>query len=173
MNLFELEILRFINNNLTNTVFDSIFAFISVLGNKGILWIIITLVFLMLKKTRKAGICCALSLIMCLVLGNGILKPIVGRIRPYDFDASLNIIIPLLSDASFPSGHTLAAFAFASSASIYFKKYRYIIYTAAVLMGISRIYLCVHYPTDVLAGVIIGCFLGFVSHKICKRFIKI
>ena len=172
MNSFETEILKFINQTISNSFLDGIFVFVSEVGNKGILWIIITVIFLMFNKTRKAGICCAISLIMCLAVGNGILKPVIGRIRPYDFDTSLKIIIPMLSDASFPSGHTLAAFAFASSASIHLRKYRLVFFAAATLMGISRIYLCVHYPTDVIAGAVIGYGFGIISNKICERFIR-
>ncbi len=169
MNYIEAEILKYIASHISNPFFDSFFAFVSMLGNKGAIWIFLTLVMLMFKKTRKAGICCALSLVICLVLGNLILKPLVGRIRPYNFDTQIQIIIPPLLDASFPSGHTMAAFAFAVSLRRYFKKAGAFALIASVFMGLSRIYLSVHYPTDVLAGAVIGIGFGILSYKICER----
>lgn len=169
MNYIEAEILKYIASMVSNPFFDGLFEFISILGNKGALWIILSLAMLMFKKTRKAGICCALSLVICLILGNLILKPLVGRIRPYNFDKEIQIIIPPLLDGSFPSGHTMASFAFASSLRKYFKKAGLFALIVAVFMGLSRIYLCVHYPTDVLAGALFGIGFGMISYKINER----
>ncbi len=166
MNLFEIEILKAISGFLSNDFLDAFFKFVSFLGNKGAVWIIASVVMCIFPKTRKIGICSAISLLLCLVLGNMILKPLIGRIRPYEFDTGLNIIIPILKDASFPSGHTMAAFAFASSVGLGFKKYGIFLYAFAVLMGFSRIYLCVHYPTDVFFGALFGVAFGVCSHKI-------
>ncbi len=169
MNYIEAEILKYIASHVSNPFFDGLFSFISMLGNKGALWIILTLCMLIFKKTRKAGICCALSLAICLVLGNIILKPLVGRIRPYNFDTDIQIIIPPLLDASFPSGHTMASFAFAVALRKYFKNAGLFALIASVFMGLSRIYLCVHYPTDVIAGALFGIGFGIISYKICER----
>lgn len=173
MNYIEAEILKYISSFISNPFFDGFFVFVSFLGNKGALWIILTAVMLIFKKTRKAGICCALSLIICLILGNIILKPLIGRIRPYNFDSDIQIIIPPLFDGSFPSGHTMAAFAFAASLRKYFKKAGRFAIIVAIFMGLSRIYLCVHYPTDVLAGTLLGIGFGILSYKICERLFPI
>lgn len=169
MNGFEVEILKFINSIFSHSILDKVFSFISFLGNKGAVWILITAILLIFPKTRKAGLCASLALIFCLVIGNGILKPLVDRARPYDFDNSLKIIIPKLKDGSFPSGHTMAAFAFASAVSLHFKKWAICVYSAASLMALSRLYLMVHYPTDVFFGVVFGLVFGFVSFKLTKR----
>ncbi len=166
MNVFEIEILRFINSNLSNKILDTVFVTISRLGDKGAVWIVCTILLCMFPKTRKAGICASFSLLLCLFAGNMILKPLFDRMRPYEFDTTLKIIIPLLKDGSFPSGHTMAAFAFAHSVGLCFKKYRLFLFAFATLMGLSRIYLCVHYPTDVLFGFIFGICFGILSHKI-------
>ena len=166
MNYIEIQILKLINTSINCAAADTIFKFISFLGNKGILWIILTLILLISPKSRKAGICSAISLIICLFLGNMILKPLFGRIRPYDFDPAIMTIIPHLHDPSFPSGHTMAAFAFASSVSSFYKKSRPYLYGSAVLMGVSRVYLYMHYPTDVLFGALFGMCFGAVSIKI-------
>ena len=170
MNVFEIEILQFINSNLSNRILDAVFVTMSRLGDKGALWIICALILCIFPKTRKAGICASISLILCLFVGNLILKPIFDRMRPYEFDTSLKIIIPLLKDASFPSGHTMAFFAFAHSVGLCYKKYRVILFVFAALMGLSRIYLCVHFPTDVLFGVIFGICFAILSHKIYTLF---
>ncbi len=166
MNLFEIQILKYINEFIGNDFLDNIFKFISRLGDKGAIWIIITLILCLIRKTRKAGIISAVSLVLCLMVGNIILKPLFDRMRPYEFDNTLNIIIPLLKDGSFPSGHTMAAFAFAASVGMCFKKYRVCLYASAVLMGLSRIYLCVHYPSDVIFGAVFGICYAFTADKI-------
>ncbi len=173
MNAFEIDILKAINSYISCDFLDGVFIFISTIGNKGAVWIAIAIGLLFFKKTRKWGVCASIALILCLVVGNGILKPVIHRIRPYDVDTGLNIIIPLLDDASFPSGHTLAAFAFASAVSRYSRKCLPYLYTAASLMAISRIYLMVHYPTDVLGGIVIGIIFGGLAYKITERYWKV
>ncbi len=166
MNFVEVEILKVINSFVSNEFFDFIFKLISRLGDKGAIWILLSVALCIFPRTRKAGICSAISLLLCLFVGNMILKPLFDRMRPYEFDTTLRIIIPPLKDGSFPSGHTMAAFAFASSVGIHFKRLRTYLYTAAVLMGLSRIYLCVHYPTDVIFGAIFGICYGVIACKI-------
>lgn len=173
MNYMEAEILKYISSIVSNPFFDAFFAFVSMLGNKGALWIILTIGMLFFKKTRKAGICCALSLIICLVAGNIILKPMFGRVRPYNFDTQIRIIIPPLLDGSFPSGHTMSAFAFATALRRYFKNAGLFALIVSVFMGLSRIYLCVHYPSDVIAGALLGIGFGIMSYKICERLFRL
>ncbi len=172
MNLFEIQILKYIHELISCDFLDIIFKFISRLGDKGAIWIVITLILCMIPKTRKAGIISAISLVLCLVIGNIILKPLFDRMRPYEFDNTLNIIIPHLKDGSFPSGHTMAAFAFAQSVGMCFKKCRVWLNTSAVLMGLSRIYLCVHYPTDVIFGALFGICYAFIALKIYNNLQK-
>ncbi len=141
---------------------------ITSLGNAGALWIIITIIFLISKKYRAAGIVMAISLMTDLVLCNIILKPTIARIRPYDINKAVTLLIPKQTDYSFPSGHTAAAFT--SVAVMYFCGCKYWKPTAilAVIIGFSRLYLYVHFPTDVLAGALIGTICGFFGYKIYK-----
>ena len=172
MNAFEVQILKHIQDFASCDILDFIMKLISRLGDKGAIWIVGALILCMFKKSRKAGIISAISLIFCLIIGNVILKPVFGRIRPYDFDTTLKVIIPLLKDASFPSGHTMAAFAFCHSVSAQYKKFRTPLYIAAVSMGLSRIYLCVHYPTDVIFGALFGICFAIGAKKVYELITK-
>ncbi len=172
MNYIEAQILKAISNAISCDVLDIFFKFISFLGDKGAIWIVFTLIMLIHPSTRKIGFCSAISLLLCLLVGNTFLKPFFNRIRPYDFDITIRTIIPKLSDPSFPSGHTMAAFAFAHSAGTHLKKARPYLYVAAILMGVSRIYLCMHYPSDVVFGAVFGICFGISSCKIYERLKK-
>ncbi|MBO6111526.1 MAG: phosphatase PAP2 family protein [Lachnospiraceae bacterium] len=166
----EAQILLFIQENIRNEVLDPIMLAITSLGNAGIVWIIISLILLIIKKTRKIGICCAVALILQLTLINGILKNIVGRIRPYEVIDGLNCLVGVQKDPSFPSGHTTSSFAVAW---IIFKKlpkkFGIPALILAALIALSRLYVGVHYPTDVLAGVFIGILLGILAIIITDR----
>ncbi len=169
MNGFEIEIIKYINHHLTHPVLDVIFKFISFLGDKGWMWIVIALMLICFSKTRKSGVCNAIALILCLVITNLCIKPLVDRLRPYEVDTALKIIIPHLSDGSFPSGHTCASFASVFAISKYYKKWSVPLYVFAVLMGLSRLYLCVHFPTDVIAGALLGTLFGYTAYIVNER----
>ena len=172
MNSIEIQILKFVQETFSCDFLDAIFKFVSYIGNKGAIWIVCALILCIFKKTRKAGIISAISLIFCLTIGNMTLKPLIGRMRPYEFDTSLKVISPLLKDASFPSGHTMAAFAFCHSTAKIYKKYRIPLYALAVFMGLSRIYLCMHFPTDVIFGAFFGILFAIASQKIYELIAK-
>lgn len=172
MNYFEITILEYIHSLISCSILDLFFKYFTLLGNKGAVWIVISVVFIIFKKTRKCGITMAIGLILCLLLGNITLKPLIARIRPFDVKSALDIIISKPTDFSFPSGHTFASFA---SALIIFKHYRKwgvfaIIF--ASLMAFSRIYLLVHYPTDVFGGIALGIIISKISNTIYYKYIE-
>lgn len=163
---WEFAFLDFIQNNITNPVLDFIAVFISSLGTLSAIWIVLTVIFLIVKKTRRLGIAMAISILLTLIIGNVIIKPIVARTRPYDINTAIQIIVNPEHDYSFPSGHTFFAF---SSATVIFMRYKrvgifFLIF--AVLMGLSRLYLYVHFPTDVICGAILGIIVGVSAHFI-------
>lgn len=166
---FELNILKLFSN-LHNPILNKFMVFISTMGNAGIIWILFGITLLFFKKYRKCGVCVLLSLLMCLVVGNITLKPLIARTRPFNLDNTISLLISAPTDFSFPSGHTLSSFA-AATASVYSKnKYIYIsAYVCAFLIAFSRLYLQVHFVTDVLAGVILGIALGYISIRITKK----
>lgn len=171
MNLFEIQILKYIHGAISCGALDAVFSAASFLGNSGAIWIIIAAVMLIFPKTRRCGICMSVALIMCLVFGNLLLKPLAARIRPFDVDPSLAVIIKKPTDFSFPSGHTFSSFAGAVTIRHHFHRGGIAALVFACVVAFSRIYLCVHYPSDVLFGAVMGTFLAYVSNIICAKFI--
>lgn len=159
----DFAILDWIQSNLKCTFFDIIMPAITVTGNNGFIFIVLTLLLLCLRKTRYMGILSIVTLFLGAVIGNLILKPLIGRIRPYDINTGVVLLIDKLSDFSFPSGHTLVAFGFAASVFLCNKRYGRFAFVFAILMGFSRLYLYVHFPTDVLFSIILGCVLAYLS----------
>lgn len=164
----ETEILKYISENMASPVVTGFMQAVSFLGNGGWVFIVIGLLLLFFRKTRSLGIGVLLSLLLNLILVNITLKPIVARPRPWMADPAIIPKIPLPADPSFPSGHTSAAFAFAL-AFLRKKKYFVPALILAVLMGISRVYLCVHYPTDVLGGAVCGIVCGIASIPLAEK----
>lgn len=168
----DFSILNFIYNNIRCEFLNPIMVFISNLGNGGLIFIIASLILLIRKKTRKIGITFVISLIIGFIIVNIILKPMVARIRPYEINQSVILLSGKMNDYSFPSGHTLAGFEFATSIFLYNKKWGYIAYVFAILMGFSRLYLYVHFPTDVICGAILGILFSIISYRITKIICK-
>jgi len=167
----ELEILNFFHG-LHNPVTDKIFVFITHLGDAGIMWIIIGLVMCFIPKYRKSGITMLLALLLMLIIGNLTIKPIVARVRPYEFMDHVKLLIEKPSDFSFPSGHTFSSFAAAYSVFLYRRKMGGIFLGIAFLIAFSRLYLCVHFPSDVLCGVIFGVCIAYCSRYILSKIPK-
>lgn len=162
----ELEILHFFAD-LHGTFFDNIVLFITKLGDAGIFWIALALFMLCFKNYRKAGAGMAVSLLFSLLFTNIVLKNLVARVRPFNADPTLDNLVH--EDSwSFPSGHTSASFAAALSLICYHKKEGIAAVVLATLIGLSRIYICVHYPTDVLGGVVVGALSAFLSVLVIK-----
>ena len=164
----EIKILDMIQN-LHTTVGDHFFIGITKLGDAGIFWIILTLLFLIIPKMRKTGIIMAAALIMDLLICNVAVKNLAARTRPYEVNTSVQLLVAKLHDYSFPSGHTAASFA--SVTALYLageKKLWKPALVLACLIAASRLYLYVHYPTDVLGGMIFGILAGFAGYWIVK-----
>lgn len=165
----EIEILNWIQGLRTDWG-DVFFSSISAIANAGIIWIVLTAVLLIIPKTRKCGICLAAALIVDVILCNGILKPLIARVRPYDVNVGIEIIIAKPKDYSFPSGHTAVSFASVTALFLCKKKNLWIpSLVLAVLIAFSRLYLYVHYPTDVIGGIVTGIASGVIGWLIIQK----
>lgn len=167
LNLQESYILLWIQNNLRNDALDTVMTFISSLNNSGEIAIFTVIVLLLWRKYRKVGITAMLSLATEFVIVNMILKVAVARYRPYVVNTLLNTLGEVPGDYSFPSGHTASVFAVATVLfSEMPRKFGIPAMIFAVLMGISRMYNAMHYPTDVLAGMVIGMATGVLFTRL-------
>ena len=166
----EANILLWIQDNLRNDFLDPIVKFITHSGDHGYLWIALLLILFCIPKTRRTAIIGAVTLLLTFAVTNLCLKPLIGRTRPYEVIEGLTRIIEKQSDRSFPSGHTANSMAVGVSLWLVSKKYEligdkklyfpkaagWVVLVWSVLVGLSRLYVGVHYPTDVLGGAIIA-----------------
>ncbi len=213
---FDLSVFEFVFNNLSNSVMDVIMKVITTLGDDGIFFIILGVLMLFFKKTRKAGLVCLGSLLVMTLLNNELIKPIMERPRPYNltilpqaaqkafeeygkefdwvglfgkvdwtidrfpgFAEKWNAgyewpaVVDYMSSKSlsFPSGHTSSAFTFAMAITMVLKKKSVAIpaFVFAFLMGLSRIYVGVHYPTDVIVGAFVGIVYALIGYAIFAK----
>ena len=153
---FDSSILLYIKDNMQGSIMDKSMVISSYLGNGGIIWIIIVAILMINKKYRKIGFMALGALILSTILGEEILKNVVRRIRPSENIPAIDLLISKPLSYSFPSGHTTSSFAVAGVLAKYFKRYAVVFLGAASLIGFSRLYLYVHYPTDILAGIGLG-----------------
>ena len=160
---FDTMILNLIQEFIRNDFFDTFFVFITKLGDEGYVWIALAILLLFRKDTRKYGVMVAIGLLLCLFVNNNALKPLVARSRPCWVNP-IELLIPMPRGYSFPSGHTCSSMASAYVLNKWNPKYGKYFYVLAILIAFSRLYLYVHYPTDVLAGIVVGTFCGFVPY---------
>lgn len=170
---FDLPILDWIQANLKSDLLDTVMPIITLFGDGGVFWIAIAVLLLCIPKTRKIGLGMGFALLMGLVVCNITLKPLVGRIRPYELQEQLGVTIPLLTDRmhdySFPSGHTIASF---EASVVLLKNNKWMGIPAvilAVLIAFSRLYLYVHYPTDVIFSVFAGILFAFLGDALANK----
>ena len=151
---------------------DTVLSAVSALGNAGIFWIVLSALLLCTKKYRMAGLAMGLALLFGFLIGNLTIKPLVARVRPYDVNPSVALLISPPKDFSFPSGHTLSSFAAATALFLNHKKAGAAALALAAVIAFSRMYLYVHYPTDILAGLLIGVAVAFLANAIVRRWIE-
>ena len=172
---FDVKVALFIHRlyEIGGGFFTPFFDFMSLLGKAGIFLIVLSLVLMLRKNTRRCGTAILLGITAGFLLTNCCVKLIVARPRPFSDES--NILYPLWlkvgqsieHDTSFPSGHTCAAMA--ASTAVFFtcdKRWSWTAFLFALLMGIARIYLVVHFATDVIGGFIVGFIGGFIGYII-------
>ena len=164
----EFSILDFIQNQFRTTFGDFVMPLISKLGNGGIIWLVLSGLLCVFPKYRKAGVTMLTALALDVLLCNVMLKPLVGRMRPFTVNTGVELLINAPKDFSFPSGHTAASFA--AAFALLFVKNKLWIPSMILdsLIAFSRLYLYVHYPTDVLTGILLGLIVSVAANVICR-----
>ncbi|MEF9939949.1 MAG: phosphatase PAP2 family protein [Clostridium sp.] len=165
----EFSILYFFQE-LHTPLLDKIVPALTFLGNGGWFFILLGIAFLCFRKTRKTGVIVLISLAVGFLIGNLALKNLVMRDRPYWIDASVPLLIANPTDFSFPSGHTLAAFEAATGVFLENKRWGIPMLLFAALIGLSRLYLFVHFPSDVLSGMALGIFIAWYVKRTIEKY---
>ena len=166
------SILNSIQTNCRTAFLDLLMPIITNLGGSRSIWILITIMLLITRKYRKVGITLLFGLAMEVLVCNVMLKPLIARVRPCDVNTAVQLLVSRPSDFSFPSGHSASSFAAASV--LLFEKHplRIPAFVLAIVIAFSRLYLYVHFPSDVLAGALLGITLGYLAHLIVNNYIK-
>lgn len=165
MQTIEFAILDWIQAHLRCGFLDAALPFISSWSNHGEVWILLTVLLLVLRRYRQ-GLSVGAALLLDLVSCNMLLKPLMGRVRPCALNDAVELLIAAPWDASFPSGHTAASFA-AVFALYYAKSPLWkIAAVLAVVIAFSRLYLYVHWPSDILGGALLGAAVGWAGAKL-------
>lgn len=172
VNNLDLNILFFIQSTLHYPILDKIMIVSTQLGDKGLIWIGLSFVLLTNRKTRTAGILSLTALVLSTIVGEGILKHLFQRERPYVDFPWVHLLVGKSTSFSFPSGHTTSSFAVAYVLSRVLKKHSYIFWAFAILIAFSRLYLFMHYPTDVIAGIIVGLACGKITISLFENKMK-
>ncbi|MCI8270191.1 MAG: phosphatase PAP2 family protein [Lachnospiraceae bacterium] len=143
--------------------------FITSLGDAGWFWIVLALLLLCFRRTRRAGLAAFIALAVGALITNIICKPAFARVRPYEAIDGLILLVEKQKDFSFPSGHSCASFAAVTALRRHLPRQAVAgLLILATLIAVSRLYVGVHYPSDVLGGIFIGAFAGWIAGKIIR-----
>lgn len=174
---FDLPILEWIAANLYSPFGDAVMPIVTLLGDAGIFWIACAVALLFVPRYRQTGLAMGVALLIGLVVCNMTMKPIIARIRPYDYIKDMaeygyktvQLLVETPHDYSFPSGHTLASFEAATVLMLHDKRLGIPAMALAVLIAFSRLYLYVHYPTDVIFSVFLGIGIAYLGNYLVKK----
>lgn len=166
---FDYDILVQIADHWRGGLSDTVWTVISMLGNGGAVWIVAAVILLFFRKTRRAGAAMLVALLIGLLVGNVLLKEWVMRPRPFVTHPDLTALLDPGDEWSFPSAHTLSGFAAATALWFFHRKSSIPAYLMAALIAFSRLYASVHYPTDILAGALLGILCGLLAGWLTDR----
>lgn len=171
---WEAPVLLFIQENLRTALGNQLMMLWTSLGNDGILWIGTAVILLLFRRTRRVGVVALAGLLLNWLAVNVTLKSLFDRPRPWTMIEGLEPLISIGAGRSFPSGHTSGSFSFAIAVAcmVEQKWVRVLVIAAATLMGLSRLYVGVHFPTDVLGGAIIGGLCGWLASVLYRKFVQ-
>lgn len=166
----DFSILDFIQNNLRTDFLDTVMVFFSRIGEGGMIWFAIATLLLFFRKSRTCGVVMILSMGVTLLFGEFVLKNLIGRVRPCNINLDVEMLVNRPSSFSFPSGHTSSSFASATAVFQWNKKFGIAALVLAVFISFSRLYNYVHYPTDVLAGMLFGILVSLLVYHLFRRY---
>lgn len=171
INFFDAVVMTFIQKHFHNPVSDALFPVITYLGEAGAVWIALSLVLLCFRDFRKCGMLMLLAMLGAFLTGELLLKNLVCRPRPcQEFPNYVQMLVTPPTSFSFPSGHSASSLAASTVLLLHSKKLGIPACLLALLIAFSRIFLFVHYPTDVLAGMAFGVFFGVLTVGLWKKF---
>lgn len=160
------NIILFFGHKVQNSFLNPIMIFFTKIADMGLIWIFIGFILIINKKYRKVGITAITALIINSILGEGLIKNIIQRSRPFTIINNINLLIPAPTSYSFPSGHTSSSFACAIVIAYYLRKLLIPSISLAIIIAISRLYLQVHYPSDIIGGILLGIISAILSIKL-------
>ena len=155
--------------NIHNPVLDKIMIVLSTIGDAGLFWIGVAILLICMKKYRKCGLQVAVAMLLTFIVGNLILKNMIHRDRPCWIDPSITLLVKSPSDFSFPSGHSMNGFTASVSILLCDKKLGIPAGSLAAAIAFSRLYNFVHFPTDVIAGIVIGIVSALFVNYLFQR----
>lgn len=168
MQSFEFAILNWIQMHLRCNFMDTVMPAISWTANHGEVWILLAAVLLLMRRYRRQGASLACALALDFLSCNVLLKPLVGRVRPFAVNTAVELLVAAPLDASFPSGHTAVSFAAVFALKAGGSGLWRPALVLALLIAFSRLYLYVHWPSDVLGGALLGALCGWGGVKIVE-----
>lgn len=155
--------------NIHSPILDKIMVAISTIGNAGLFWIVCALLLLIFKKTRPVGVQVVIAMAVTFIIGNLVLKNLIMRDRPCWIDTSVALLVDSPTDYSFPSGHSMNGFAASVTMLLNDRRYGIPAVILAALIAFSRLYIFVHFPTDVFAGILIGTLVAVFVYLLWKK----
>ena len=164
----DFQILDWIQANLRTPWLDWFMPKVTFLCNAGWFWIAIALLCILWKKHRRCGMNMGSGLILCGLFGNLFLKHLVARSRPCWINTTIDMLVKIPTDYSFPSGHSMASFASAVILLQYDKRIGIPAIILAAVIAVSRLYLYVHFPSDVIVGTLLGILFGILAPRIVE-----
>ncbi|MDE5569918.1 MAG: phosphatase PAP2 family protein [Ruminococcus sp.] len=164
-------VLEYIREHLRNGFLDNIMPVVTAFGNMGMFWVVVALIISAKRKYRKCSITMMIGMIMGVILGNFVVKNIVRRDRPCWINEIGDMLIANPQDFSFPSGHTMSSFIAATILFYYDKRLGVPSFGVALLIAFSRMYLYVHFPTDIIGGALLGVGIAIMTVSLTNRYI--
>lgn len=166
------SIMLYVQENIRCGVLDPVMKFFSLIGNAGILWIAVGLILLCQHGYRTAGFDMLLALAVCAAINNLVIKEIVMRLRPYETIQGLTTVIAPLTSWSFPSGHASSSFASAYALGRARGGKWWLLYIPATLIAVSRVYVGVHYMSDIIAGAVVGTAVSICVYCLRNKYLS-